>query len=129
MDHLLWSSVSEFHESSASFVFIRYFREKKPMKFSKSFLSFPYFCNLIDLTLQNNFVYHFIIRPCDLTLFNVQWDVELQYLNPVPSIPVIQTRLSVQYCLYMGGVWSAVLGVLFIPASNENAKMEKKGLG
>ena len=61
------------------------------MEISKSLLSFPRFAS-VDLALWNDFVYHFIIRPCDLTLLNVQWDVELQYLNPVPSIPFIQTR-------------------------------------
>lgn len=88
---LLWSSVSAFLESSMSYVFHQVFPRKKNIEISKSFLSFPRFATL-DLVLRNDFVYHFIIRPCDLTLLNVQWDVELQYLNPVLSIPFIQTR-------------------------------------
>lgn len=80
-----------FSKGSASMFFIRYFKEIN-MELSKFCLTFPCFSNLIDLALWSDFVYHFIIRPCDLTLFNVQWDVELQYLKPILSIPFIQTR-------------------------------------
>lgn len=80
-----------FSKGSASMFFIRYFKEIN-MELNKFYLTFPCFSNLTDLALWSDFVYHFIIRLCDLTLFNVQWDVELQYLNPISSIPFIQTR-------------------------------------